>query len=62
MGVPLRGYLLVGLFLEYFFRSGSGGGVLDDGIDFELQNVGPFGGVLGESLRAARFNEVPAEN
>jgi hypothetical protein len=56
------GRAFVGLFAEDLFRCGSGGGVLDDGIDFQLQNVCPFGGMLGESGWVTRFNKVPAEN
>ena len=51
-----------GLFAEHLLRSGSGFGVLDDGMDFQLQNVCPFDRVFGESFWAARFNQMPAKN
>src|ERR1022692_5006587 len=48
-----------GLFAVYLLHSGCG--VLNDRMNFQLQNIPPFGRVLGKSLRAARFNQVPAK-
>ena len=50
-----------GLFAERLLRSGSGFGVLNHGMDLQLQNVCPFHRVFGENFRAARFNQVPAQ-
>ena len=35
-GPQLQGYPVLGLFAEDFFRGGSGCGVLNDGVDFQL--------------------------
>ena len=56
MGQPIVAF---GLFTEDLFRGGSGGSVLNHRIDFQFQNICPFGCVHGEGSQVIGFDQVP---
>src|SRR5208283_2164421 len=54
------GWGIVALFAHRLSRSGSGSGVFNDGMDFQLDHVSPFESMFSKLLRAARLNQMPA--
>ena len=43
-------------------RGGSGLGILNHRIDFDLQKISPVGHVLGDERQVACLDEMPAES